>query len=283
MGEEQKTASEMVREKAGEINRSKESLDIRAAQQATANANWGKGVTDAQRAALEHIARELGLSTPMGHLIYLGGQVYITAKGHVALAHKQGVLFQGFDEEALPKSEWEQWGVANDAEAAWICRVHRAGIERPFVEVGWAGGKREANQPVARQFPAEMARKRARCRALDLAFPAPIPSYEEVALGGVAIPDEIWQRVEQQQKAPTGPSAREILKKAAEFDVSEAMVRQQWERMFPGGTMINATAEQFRDFVDWCIEYQNKTARAQQEQRVVVAAADEPEDMLNEQ
>ena len=41
----------------------------------------------------------------------------------------------------------------------------------PFENFGRAGGKRDASQPVAKANPAEMAVKRAYCRAMELACP----------------------------------------------------------------------------------------------------------------
>lgn len=250
--EKAQTVSADVREMAQQKMRDSNMMNLRAAQQAVKNAAWGDQVTDQQKAALEHLAEQHGLSIAFGHVIYLGGTPYVTIKGHLAHAMDTGE-FDGFIEEGpLPKDEWESWGVREDAQCAWRSVVKRKGVEHPFIEVGWAGGSREqeANkgkgQPVAKAFPGEMARSRARSRALGMAFPLPFKSYEDVAQGGIEIPDEIMQKAT--QTAPAAPGRDEILRKAGELGFSQPEALELWDDCC-SSNIANATREDFDRFI----------------------------------
>ncbi len=196
-----KTPSQAAREVAEKMTMEKAST--RAASMALANSSWGKDMSEDQRAAVEKVARDLGLSIAAGHLIVLGGNPFITLEGRLVQAEGTG-KFEGFDEGPLPKEEWEGWGIPPEAKSAWRVTVYRKGCPRPFNEVGWAGGPREERQPVARMFPGEMARKRGRARALKLAFPVGLPSAEEPFIQGEAIPEEILNKAMEDQPAPRG-------------------------------------------------------------------------------
>lgn len=195
--EKAKTASQMVREEALRLAQGDEAVRLRAAAEMAMNTSWGDKISKAQLMALEKVALGMGLSISAGDVIMLGGTPYITIKGHLRLAHVSG-KFSGFIEDVLPKEEWDAWGVRPDAEYAWKCTVKRADCEEAFTEVGWGGGSREkeankgGGQPVAKAFPAEMARKRARARALDLAFPSPLP--HSPAEMGYQIPEDIYAK-----------------------------------------------------------------------------------------
>lgn len=192
--EKPKTNSALIREKAQEIGSDPATIQRHAAAQALRNAKWGKdqGLDAADIRAMESIAQTMNLSVALGHIIMLGGNMYITAAGHTQHAHATG-QFDGFEEAALPKDEWELWGVPADAKFAWKCSVYRKGTDRPFTEVGWAGPSRDSNQPVAKVYPAELARKRGRARALAIAFPVGLVSVEEIQRG-VEIPDDLYNR-----------------------------------------------------------------------------------------
>jgi len=180
-----RTASAEAREEANIISRSREVRSIRAASITVDNVSWGKGLTPAQKQALEFTAREVGLSAALGHVVLLGNKPYVTIEGRLKVAHDSGA-FLGFSrDEPLPKERWEEWGVKPDATFAWVTAVRRKGCEFDFSECGWCGGSRDANQPVGKAFSAEMARKRARERALSLAFPVGLASYEDAYVGGV--------------------------------------------------------------------------------------------------
>lgn len=264
-----KTASAKVREKAQEILHDPNMLNMRAAQQAVKNAAWGEQIDDKQKAALEHLAEQHGLSMAFGHIIYLGGTPYVTAKGHLAHAMDTGE-FDGFIEEGpLPRDEWADWGVREDAQCAWRSVVKRKGVEHPFVEVGWAGGSREqeANkgkgQPVAKAFPGEMARSRARSRALGMAFPLPFKSYEDVAQGGIEIPDDIMQRAT--QAAPAAPGKAEILGQASRLGFSAPEAMELWADACKSD-INNATREDYDRFMMLAKgEAEEKLAKQQQQ------------------
>ena len=191
------TASAEVREKAQTIARSEKNIATRAAALVTQNTSWGKACTPEQRAAIEEIAREMGLSVAAGHIIVLGGNPYITVAGHMTHMHNQGGP-DAFDEDALPKSDWEKWGVPADSWCAWRVTITRNKI--PYTEVGWSGPARDRTEvyksgedPIPVKFKGEMARKRGRVRALQLAFPNGLPSVEEIQRGE-EMPDEIFEK-----------------------------------------------------------------------------------------
>jgi hypothetical protein len=188
---ETKTASALARDEAQKMARDPKVVHNRAVAMTMKNVAWGSKLTEQEMGAMEHIAGELDLSIAMGHLLMLGGNPYITLAGRMQHAHATG-KFAGFTEGALPKDQWEAWGVPADAKAAWITEALRDGA-KGFAEVGWSGPSRDGNQPVAKQFPGELARKRARCRALALAFPVGITSIEEMQRGE-EIPDELYGR-----------------------------------------------------------------------------------------
>lgn len=196
----EKTASQLVREHAQELAKTQASIRIRANMALERNTTWGRDVSEAVLAALNTMADELGLSVSAGDVMMLGGRVYISLQGRLKVAHREKE-FRGFLlDEFLPKDQWLFWGVRADAEFAWKTSIGRG--EMVFTEVGWGGGSREqqANQgkgqPVAKPFPAEMARARARARSLSLAFPVGVPSVEEVGVQeGIEIPEEFIQKV----------------------------------------------------------------------------------------
>jgi hypothetical protein len=140
---------------------------------------------------LGRAARILGLSVELGEIIMLGGNIYVTIQGRLRKAHETG-QFRGFLDVKLPRDEWADYDIPDDAVSAWKCSVFKDGYEHPFIEVGWAGGKRDERQPVAKAFPGEMSRKRARARSLSLGFPLGLPSIEE--LTGEEIPEELFNK-----------------------------------------------------------------------------------------
>lgn len=248
-----KTASEMVREEANRLARSDESVRLRAANAVIQNTSWGKDVTPARRMALEKIANALGLSVTQGHVIMMGGNPYITIGGLLSYAHNKGGGIGLFDEGPLLKDDWDTWGVAKDALFAWKCTVKRKDDEVAYTEVGWAGGKREEKQPVARQFAAELARKRGRARALNLSHPTGLTSFEEVAAGGVEIPDEMMQRIEKKReeiKTEAKPIIMaDIKRKFAEVAGCSEDEAEEWYGDYFGHPITQATPETIKEFM----------------------------------
>lgn len=206
----EKTHSQLVREQADKMARNDEAIQLRAVVAMVKNTSWGANAPEHVIMATEKLARKIGLSFALGDMLILGGNPYVALAGRLRAAHDTKE-FNGFVERPLGKDEYQIWGVRADAEYAWICEVHRTGYEHPFIEVGWGGGTREVQanqgkgQPVAKAFPAEMARKRARARALQLAFPLPLPALEEIPYGQqLAIPDELYNKAIIQAAAGEG-------------------------------------------------------------------------------
>lgn len=230
--DKEKTASELVRDKAQEIAKDPATIQRYAAAQAMKNAKWGKdhSLQPDDLRAMEAVAQTLNLSIALGHLLMLGGNMFITYAGHLQHAHGTG-QFDGFEEAMLPRDEFAAWGVPETALFAWKATAHRKGTKLGFTEVGWSGPSRDGNQPVAKNFPGEMARKRARARALSLAFPVGLTSVEEIQRGE-EIPDEFLKRATEAAAngAGIGRALAESLARAAGYSV--AHLRDEAQRAF---------------------------------------------------
>jgi len=130
---------------------------------------------DEQQMFLFALGAKLGLKAELGELMIFQGKPYITLVGRIRLAHNSG-LFVGMSPRPATQLELRQFG-AGEGECVWICDVFRRGAARPFR--GWGYVAKNDRNPVARQYPRELARKRARYDALAVAFP---PAEEVSAL-----------------------------------------------------------------------------------------------------
>jgi len=122
---------------------------------------------DEQSMFLFALALKLGVKAELGELMLYQGKPYITLAGLIRLAHNSG-LFVGMTPRPATQLEWRQFG-CEDGDCLWVCDVWRRGSPRPFR--GWGHVKKNDRNPVARQYPRELARKRARYDALRIAFP----------------------------------------------------------------------------------------------------------------
>lgn len=112
--------------------------------------------------------RKIGVRAELGELMIYQGKPYITIAGRIRIAHTGGLL-AGIQPRPATALEYRSYGASND-EVLWVCDVYRHGSPHAFRGWGVANRVNDRN-PVARQFPREMARKRAKYDALALAFP----------------------------------------------------------------------------------------------------------------
>lgn len=123
---------------------------------------------DEQTMFLMAFGQKIGVRAELGDLMLYQGKPYITIQGRVRLAHQSGLL-AGIQPRPATMLERRQFG-ASDDEVLWRCDVWRHGAPRPFVGWGVCNPTKDRN-PVAKSFPREMAKKRAKYDALALAFP----------------------------------------------------------------------------------------------------------------
>lgn len=112
--------------------------------------------------------QKIGVRAELGEVMIYQGKPYVTLAGRIRIAHRTGLL-NGMFPRPASQHETRAFG-ATDDEVVWTCEVWRIGISRPFRGWGVASRKNDRN-PVAKQFPREMAKKRAKYDALALAFP----------------------------------------------------------------------------------------------------------------
>ena len=109
------------------------------------------------------------------HMNVIHGKLYLNYKGRVFWTKRAlGALDGGATDRPMTKDEREAYHL-EDNEVGIVATIWKLnpinGERMPFENFGRAGGKRDASQPVAKANPAEMAVKRAYCRAMELACP----------------------------------------------------------------------------------------------------------------
>jgi hypothetical protein len=124
---------------------------------------------DQQTKFLIALGNHIGVRAELGELILYQGKPYITIDGRIRSAHASGMLV-GLDARPATSLERRNFG-AEEGDALWVCSAHRRGGARGFQGWGHVNPKTDRN-PVAKQFPREMAKKRAKYDALRAAFPA---------------------------------------------------------------------------------------------------------------
>lgn len=135
-----------------------------------------KDLNPQQAVEFARVALAYGLDPFMGEMMPFQGAPYITLAGRLRIADEHPA-FDGMDMQPATPAERAALG-ADDKQSVWKCTVYRKDRGHPTVGYGRAGGQAETN-PVARQWTAELAQKRAQHRALRAAFPVSIPGLEE--------------------------------------------------------------------------------------------------------
>jgi hypothetical protein len=139
-----------------------------------------KDVSPMQAAELARLALTYGLDPFLGELIIYQGKLYLTIDGRERIAndHPQ---FDGLEIRPSTAEERTAFRLGED-EHLWICHVWRKDRRVPNVGYGRAGGRSDRN-PVSRDYPQEMAQKRAKHRALRDAFSIALPDADELGAG----------------------------------------------------------------------------------------------------
>ena len=109
------------------------------------------------------------------HMNVIHGKLYLNYKGRVFWTKRAlGALDGGATDRPMTAEERTAYQL-EDSEVGIVATIWKlnpiTGERMPFENFGRAGGSRDASQPVAKANPAEMAVKRAYCRAMELACP----------------------------------------------------------------------------------------------------------------
>ncbi len=136
-----------------------------------------KDLTPSQAGTLARITLRYGLDPLLNELTIYQGRPYLTIDGRERIANEHPA-FNGMEIRPATDDERKGFRCAED-EHLWVCTVWRKDRQFPQVGYGRAGGRGDRN-PVSRDFPQEMAQKRAKHRALRDAFSIPIPGHEEM-------------------------------------------------------------------------------------------------------
>lgn len=162
---------------------------------------------DEQTMFLMAFGRKIGLRAELGDLMIYQGKPYITIQGRQRIAHESGLL-AGMVPRPATILERRQFN-ADDGEVLWVCDVWRHGASRPFRGWGVCNPAKDRN-PVAKQFPREMAKKRAKYDGLALAFP-PDEQYGDIHKGYIeAAEQEVRASLEGKQVIATMDDAMEL-------------------------------------------------------------------------
>ena len=158
----------------------------RAAATLSGKMQWGHSLTAQEASAYESIAQARGVSILDGTAYVLGGNLYCSLQGRLKLAHESGT-FGGFSVDRPMTQEERGAYEIKEAETAWVCTVVKYSGPTPMTFSDYGRASKGEKNPVASANPVEMAMKRARARALKLAYPIGLQSAEEVDT--VDVPD----------------------------------------------------------------------------------------------
>lgn len=156
---------------------------FRASQNAENNLSWGEAMSPGVRLKFFLFCAKQHFDPTSNHVYILGGRPYVSIEGRMYKAdgHRDDAgkkTFQGFAEDRVMTADERAAYDVPEGALGWITRVKRADCEFPFLGVGVAGGSAEKNQ-VARGDRLAMAAKRAREKALRLAYPLGDASDDE--------------------------------------------------------------------------------------------------------
>ncbi len=179
---------------------------------------WAKDIGPHGAMALATAASQTGLNPLLGHLIMLGGNIYLTEKGchHIANTNDD---FDGYDLEPVPKADFEAYGFAPD-DIAFKCSVYRKNRSRPTVAYGRANVRNVLLPAAKTHWLSEMAQKRAIQRTIVRAFALPFGSADEMHEDMDVTPHESRVVPQQTQALPyPTPTTADRLRKALESKV----------------------------------------------------------------
>lgn len=161
---------------------------VRAACTVMAKSQWGSNLSPDEVKGFEGIAQANGVSLTNGTAYVLGGNLYVSLQGRLKMAHESGV-FGGFSVDRIMTADERKAYSIKDGELAWLATAIRfiviGNSVQPTEYTDFGRASTTEKNPVAKSNPMEMAMKRARARALKLAFPCGLQSVEEMPFGEV--------------------------------------------------------------------------------------------------
>lgn len=147
---------------------------------------FDKDLSEAQAAQLARISLAHGLDPFLREITIFQGHLYVTIGGYIrtAIDHPQ---YDGMEEPRGPTDDERAAFRVADDEYFFVVRVWRK--DRRFPGVGYGRARADEKMrdghggwkahPVVEQYPAEMALKRAKMRALRETFALPLPVLDE--------------------------------------------------------------------------------------------------------
>lgn len=149
---------------------------FRASENAANALSWGEAMGPGVRVKFALFCARNGFDPSTNHVYVLGGRPYVSVEGRMFKAdnHRDdrgAKTFNGFRvDRVLTKDEREAYEVPDGA-IGWYVEVERNDCKYPFVGVGIAGGPAEKNPVANGKDKLAMAQKRAREKALRIAYP----------------------------------------------------------------------------------------------------------------
>jgi hypothetical protein len=157
----------------------REIATISALFRASANAenalSWGEAMGPGVRLKFFLFCAKHKFDPTSNHVYILGGRPYVSIEGRMYKASADRDddgknTFEGFEVDRVLTTEERTSYEIPEGAIGWLVQVRRADCKFPFLGIGVAGGQAEKN-PVARGDRLAMAQKRAREKALRLAYP----------------------------------------------------------------------------------------------------------------
>lgn len=222
--------------------------------------SFGEAMSPAVRARFYLFCGRNGFDPTGSEVFVLGGRPYVSLDGRLARAHgdrdsKNAKTFKGFEVDRPMTREERETFCVEDGVFAWISIVRRSDCEFAFNGYGFAGGKNERN-PVFRGDPVGGAQKRARERALKLAYPRDcsvdegvIKDAEVVSIDSVPVDPQAAAQAQQIEDEQARARAN-LIRKAAELRVRVPQ-EQYAQAMTEAGfeSVEQATTQQLDVFV----------------------------------
>lgn len=141
---------------------------------------WPRDMAPAHMAMMASLAVQYGLDPAFGEIMVYQGKPYVTLDGRLRKAHEHA-QFAGYRTWPMKAEEKEAYSLDKTDIVFWA-EVNRNDWKVPVTEWGRVTQKEiqgsNEHTPL-RNFPTEMAQKRALHRALRRAFPLDIPGFEE--------------------------------------------------------------------------------------------------------
>lgn len=168
---------------------------------------WSSKLSEGEVSALAIVGHHLQLSPALGHLKVLGGNLYVTLIGYLAIAQRHP-MFEGIEGPVPVTTEERNAMMIAETDHAWKAQIWRKDKKFPFLGYGRANAKNvKLFNAGDFDYLMEMAQNRAVRRALKLAFLIDVPeslSVEDVNTDPrfyATVKDPTWDK----PPLPAGP------------------------------------------------------------------------------